>query len=65
MRTSLSDEEIKDAQVVVDGVLKDTTGISSEQERRLAVACMVLANRLVSASKRIDGILSDCGENLK
>jgi hypothetical protein len=58
MKTSLSDEDIKDAQDIVNGVLKETSGMTSEQEIRLAVACMVLANRMVSAGRRIEYILS-------
>jgi hypothetical protein len=58
MKTSLSDEDIRDAQDIVNSVLKETSGMTSEQEIRLAVACMVLANRLVSAGRRIEYILS-------
>ena len=58
MKTSLSDEDIKDAQDIVNGVLKETSGMTSEQEIRLAVACMVLANRMMSAGRRIEYILS-------
>jgi hypothetical protein len=58
MKTSLSDEDIKDAQDIVNNVLKETSGMTSEQEIRLAVACMVLANRMVSAGRRIEHILS-------
>jgi hypothetical protein len=58
MKTSLSDEDIKDAQDIVNCVLKETSGMTSEQEIRLAVACMVLANRMVSAVRRIEYILS-------
>ncbi|MDR1137181.1 MAG: hypothetical protein LBK91_02550 [Synergistaceae bacterium] len=58
MKTSLSDEDIRDAQDIVNNVLKETSGMTSEQEIRLAVACMVLANRMVSAGRRIEYILS-------
>jgi hypothetical protein len=58
MKTSLSDEEINDAQAVVNDALRETGGVMSEQEIRLAVACMVLANKLANASRRLDGILS-------
>ena len=33
-------------------------GLASEQEIRLALACMVLANRLAVASRRLDRIIS-------
>ncbi|MDR1508763.1 MAG: hypothetical protein LBS53_03925 [Synergistaceae bacterium] len=65
MKTSLSDEDIKDAQDIVNGVLKETSGMTSEQEIRLAVACMVLANRMVSAGRRIEYILSNEEEGEK
>jgi len=58
MKTSLSDAEIKDAQTVVNDALKETGGVTSEQEIRLAVACMVLANKLANAGRRLDYILS-------
>jgi hypothetical protein len=59
MRTSLSDEELKEAQSVVNDALKGTSGMTSEQEIRLAVACMLLANKLANAGRRIDYILSE------
>ncbi|MDR3281050.1 MAG: hypothetical protein LBT23_11100 [Synergistaceae bacterium] len=59
MKTTLSDAEIKDAQAVVNDALKDTGGATSEQDIRLAVACMLLANRLANSSRRIDYILSE------
>jgi hypothetical protein len=62
MKTSLSDAEIKDAQTMVNDALKETSGVTSEQEIRLAVACMVLANKLASASRRIDLIIALNGE---
>ncbi|MDR1965096.1 MAG: hypothetical protein LBQ36_00175 [Synergistaceae bacterium] len=65
MKTSLSDAELKDAQAVVNDALKDTGDFTSDQEIRLAVACMVLANRLASAGKRIDNILSQEEEGMR
>jgi len=59
MKTSLSDAEIKDAQAIVNDALNDTGGITSAQDVRLAVACMLLANRLANASRRIDYIMSE------
>jgi hypothetical protein len=58
MKTTLSDEEIKDAQAMVNDALKETGSMTSEQEIRLAVACMVLANRLANASRKVDDILT-------
>jgi hypothetical protein len=58
MKTSLSDEEIKDAQAVVNDALRDTGSVTSNQEVRLAVACMVLGNKLANAGKRVEYILS-------
>jgi hypothetical protein len=59
MLTSLSDGEIREAQEVVNLIMKDTAGGSGGQERHLAVACMALASQIVSASKRIDAIISE------
>ena len=58
MKTSLSDEEIRDAQEIVNDALKDTGNMTSEQEIRLAVACMVLANKLANACRRLDHVIS-------
>jgi hypothetical protein len=58
MKTSLSDTEIKDAQTMVNEALKETGGMTSEQDIRLAVACMLLANRLSNACKRLEHIAS-------
>ena len=57
MKTALSDEELKDAQELVNDIMRDT-GTTSEQEIRLALTCMVLANRLAVASRRLDSIVS-------
>ena len=57
MKTALSDDEIKDAQEIVNNIMRDT-GMVSEQEIRLALTCMVLANRLAVASRRLDRIAS-------
>ncbi|MDR1650934.1 MAG: hypothetical protein LBR87_04040 [Synergistaceae bacterium] len=59
MKTTLSESEIKDALAVVEDALRDTGGITSEQEIRLAVACMVLANKIASAGRRLDYIISE------
>ena len=61
MKTALSDDEIKDAQEIVNEIMHDT-GMVSEQEIRLALACMVLANRLATAARRIDRIVSPDGD---
>jgi hypothetical protein len=58
MKTSLSDADIKDAQTVVNDALRDTGSITSNQEVRLAVACMVLGNKLANAARRVDYLLS-------
>ena len=58
MKTSLSDAEIKDAQTIVNDALKETGGLTSEQDIRLAVACMLLANRLSNACKRLEHVAS-------
>ena len=60
MKTALSDDEIKDAQEIVNEIMHET-GMVSEQEIRLALACMVLANRLAVASRRLDRIVSPDG----
>ena len=60
MKTALSDDELKDAQEIVNGIMHET-GMVSEQEIRLALACMVLANRLAAASRRLDRIVSPDG----
>jgi len=57
MKTALSDEELKDAQEIVNDVVRET-GTAGEQEIRLALTCMVLANRLAVASRRLDRIAS-------
>ena len=57
MKTALSDNDLKDAQDLVNEIMRDT-GIASEQEIRLALTCMVLANRLAVASRRLDRIAS-------
>jgi hypothetical protein len=62
MKTSLSDAEIKDAQALVNDALKETGGITSEQEIRLAVACMVLANKLANSARRIENLVSENGD---
>ena len=61
MKTALSDEELKDAQEIVNEIMHET-GMVSEQEIRLALACMVLANRLAAASRRLDRIVSPDGD---
>jgi len=62
MKTALSDEELKDAQEIVNDVMRDT-GTAGEQEIRLALTCMVLANRLAVASRRLDRIAQSRGED--
>ena len=57
MKTALSDDDIKDAQEIVNEIMHDT-GMASEQEIRLAIACMELANRLAVASRRLDHIIT-------
>ncbi|MCL2684313.1 MAG: cyclin domain-containing protein [Synergistaceae bacterium] len=63
MKTALSDDDIKDAQELVNEIMRDT-GMTSEQEIRLAVACMVMANRLLEAGRRLDRIISQ-GEDAR
>jgi hypothetical protein len=58
MKTSLSDAEIRDAQGIVNDALKETGGMTGEQEIRLAVACMVLANKLANACRRLNYVIS-------
>ncbi|MDR1943229.1 MAG: hypothetical protein LBQ19_00240 [Synergistaceae bacterium] len=55
--TSLDDEKLK----IVYGVLKDvvaSTPGTFEQDQRLFIACIKLADALVNISTRLDGILS-------
>jgi hypothetical protein len=55
--TSLDDEKLR----VVYGVLKDavaSTPQTFEQDQRLFIACIQLADALVNASARLDGILN-------
>jgi hypothetical protein len=61
MKTSLDDDEINDSQTFVNDALKDTGSMTSNQEMRLAVACMVLGNKLANVAKRVDYILSLAG----
>jgi hypothetical protein len=58
VKTSLSDDEIRDAQALVDDALRETGGMAGEQEIRLAIACMVLANKLAGACRRLDKLIS-------
>ncbi|MDR1515710.1 MAG: hypothetical protein LBS45_08445 [Synergistaceae bacterium] len=54
--TSLDDDKLR----VVYGVLKDamaSTPQAFEQDQRLFIACIQLADALVNASARLDGIL--------
>ena len=57
MKTALSDDDLKDAQELVNEVMRET-GTAGEQEIRLALTCMVLANRLAVSSRRLDRIAS-------
>ena len=57
MKTALSDGDLKDAQELVNEVMRET-GPAGEQEIRLALTCMVLANRLAVSSRRLDRIAS-------
>ena len=61
MKTSLSDDDIRDAQDIVNGIMHDTN-TACEQEIRLALACMVLANRLAVTCRRLDRIVSPDAE---
>jgi hypothetical protein len=58
MGTTLSDKELKDATSLVEAAIKDTGGVTADQERFLAVVCVELATRLLSVGKRIDEIIS-------
>jgi hypothetical protein len=58
MGTTLSDEELKDATALVEAAIRDTGGVTADQERFLAVVCVELATRLLSIGKRVDAILS-------
>jgi transcription initiation factor TFIIIB Brf1 subunit/transcription initiation factor TFIIB len=64
MKTALSDDEIRDAQEIVNDIMHDTD-TAGEQEIRLAIACMVLANRLAVASRRLDRIVSQDEDSRK
>ncbi|MDR1916960.1 MAG: hypothetical protein LBQ58_10350 [Synergistaceae bacterium] len=61
MLTSLDDDEIREAQEVVNCIMKDTAaaGASGGQERHLAVTCMALASQIVFASKRVNEIICE------
>jgi hypothetical protein len=57
--TSLDDEKLR----VVYSVLKDamaSTPQTFEQDQRLFIACIKLADALVNASARLENILADC-----
>jgi hypothetical protein len=58
MGTTLSDEELKDAAALVETAIRETGGMTADQERFLAVVCVELATRLLSIGKRVDEILS-------
>ena len=58
MGTTLSDQELKDATALVDAAIMETGGVTADQERFLAVACVEFAIRLLSIGKRVDEILS-------
>ena len=57
MGTTLSDEELKEATALVEAAIRETGGMTADQERFLAVVCVELATRLLSIGKRIDEIL--------
>jgi hypothetical protein len=58
MGTTLSDKELKDATALVEDVIRETGGVTADQERFLAVVCVELATRLLSIGRRVDEILS-------
>ncbi|MDR3164014.1 MAG: hypothetical protein LBU13_00380 [Synergistaceae bacterium] len=62
MGTTLSDEELKDATALVEAAIRETGGVTADQERFLAVVCMELATRLLAIGKRVDEILSGVNE---
>jgi hypothetical protein len=57
MCTTLSDEELKEATALVEAAIRETGGMTADQERFLAVVCVELATRLLSIGKRVDEIL--------
>ena len=58
MGTTFSDEELKEATALVEAAIRETGGMTADQERFLAVVCVELATRLLSIGKRVDEILS-------